>query len=204
MNAARFSRLAHQWLALAVGIQLWLWAASGFYMVVLDLDFIHGDRLVRSLKPGLDVSRQFASFDSLRRGRSDINAIRLRALPDDGSAVHEIVTAASIELVGARTGHRMSSLPEARVIELARVYYAGTGEVVHALLIDVPDTANAAAATVDRFFAALSAGNLERAGSELDPAVMILESGGARPGLAGNSPGSRAGAISMCSRMVNA
>lgn len=44
--------------------------------------------------------------------------------------------------------------------------------------IDVPDTAKAAAATVDRFFTALSAGDLERAGDELDPEVIILESGG--------------------------
>lgn len=44
--------------------------------------------------------------------------------------------------------------------------------------IDVPDAAKAAAATVDRFFTALSAGDLERAGAELDPNVVILESGG--------------------------
>lgn len=46
--------------------------------------------------------------------------------------------------------------------------------------IDVPDAAQAAVATVDRFFAALSAGDLERAGAELDPEVIILESGGAQ------------------------
>ena len=45
--------------------------------------------------------------------------------------------------------------------------------------IDVPDDAKAAAATVDRFFAALKAGELEKAGAELDPDVLILESGGA-------------------------
>lgn len=45
--------------------------------------------------------------------------------------------------------------------------------------IDVPDSAQAAAATVDRFFAALSAGNLDAAAAELDPDVIILESGGA-------------------------
>lgn len=43
---------------------------------------------------------------------------------------------------------------------------------------DVSDAAKAAAATVDRFFAALSAGDLERAAAELDPGVIILESGG--------------------------
>ncbi len=45
--------------------------------------------------------------------------------------------------------------------------------------IDVPDSAKAAVATVDRFFAALKAGELEKAGAELDPRVIILESGGA-------------------------
>ncbi len=135
MIAERLSRLAHKWLALAVGIQLLLWAVSGFYMVVVDLDFIHGDPLVRNVKPALDVSRPLVSFDSLRRDRSGINVIRLRALPDDGSSVYEIVTAAGIELVDARTGQRISPLPEARVRELARAYYAGGGDVVRATLI---------------------------------------------------------------------
>jgi ketosteroid isomerase-like protein len=45
--------------------------------------------------------------------------------------------------------------------------------------IDVPSAAQAAAATADRFFAGLSAGDLDRAGAELDPDVIILESGGA-------------------------
>ena len=45
--------------------------------------------------------------------------------------------------------------------------------------IDVPEEAQPAAATVDRFFAALSKGDLDRAGAELDPDVIILETGGA-------------------------
>ena len=44
---------------------------------------------------------------------------------------------------------------------------------------DVPASARAAVATVDRFFAALSAGDIDQAAAELDPRVIILESGGA-------------------------
>jgi len=51
--------------------------------------------------------------------------------------------------------------------------------VAEAPQIDVPDSAQAAAATVDRFFDALSAGDIEQAGAALDPEVIILESGGA-------------------------
>jgi ketosteroid isomerase-like protein len=47
------------------------------------------------------------------------------------------------------------------------------------LKVDVPDSAKAAAAVVDRFFAALSSGDLTQAGAQLDPDVIILESGGA-------------------------
>ena len=43
--------------------------------------------------------------------------------------------------------------------------------------VDVPEEAYAAAATVDRFLSALAAGDLNRAGTELDPRVVILESG---------------------------
>ena len=45
--------------------------------------------------------------------------------------------------------------------------------------IDVPDAAQPAVATAERFFAALSAGDLDKAAAELDPDVIILESGGA-------------------------
>jgi ketosteroid isomerase-like protein len=45
--------------------------------------------------------------------------------------------------------------------------------------VDVPESARAAAAVVDRFFAALSSGDLAQAGAQLDPNVIILESGGA-------------------------
>ena len=51
--------------------------------------------------------------------------------------------------------------------------------LAHTPQIDVPDAAQAAAATVDRFFAALVAGELDKAGAELDQDVIILESGGA-------------------------
>lgn len=43
----------------------------------------------------------------------------------------------------------------------------------------VPAAAAEAVATVDRFSAALSSGDLAKAGKELDPSVLIFESGGA-------------------------
>ena len=50
MKPSLLSRSLHKWLALFVGLQLLVWAVTGFYMVAIDLDFIHGDSLVRNLR----------------------------------------------------------------------------------------------------------------------------------------------------------
>ena len=68
---------------------------------------------------------------------------------------------------------RFITLIPAALILLANPAAAGEPQV------DVPDEARPAVATVDRFFAALTAGDIGRAGTELDPQVIILESGGA-------------------------
>ena len=41
-------RRTHKWLALVVGVQALLWTLTGFYMVVVHIDTIHGDHLVRT------------------------------------------------------------------------------------------------------------------------------------------------------------
>lgn len=66
-----------------------------------------------------------------------------------------------------------------RVIPIAMLLALPLFAQAEAPAIDVPDDAKAAVATVDRFFTALKAGELEKAGAELDPEVLILESGGA-------------------------
>jgi uncharacterized iron-regulated membrane protein len=50
MKLTLLSRNLHKWLTLFVGAQLLVWAVTGFYMVAVDLDFIHGDPLVRNLR----------------------------------------------------------------------------------------------------------------------------------------------------------
>ena len=49
MNKSFLARSLHKWFGLIVGLQVLIWLATGLYMVVLDLDFIHGDPLVRNM-----------------------------------------------------------------------------------------------------------------------------------------------------------
>ena len=60
MSFPRIARLGHRWLALLVGWQLTIWTLSGLYMAVVELDFIHGDSLVRNLSPPLRLDDELA------------------------------------------------------------------------------------------------------------------------------------------------
>lgn len=140
MNSARVSRKAHKWLALVAGIQLVIWMLSGFYMVVVPLDFIHGDPLVRNLEPRLQVESPLVTLDGLRERYPDLRSVTLRGTADGGGALYEIARSDGMVVVDAMTGGEVSPLPEARIVALARAYYAGTGDVARAALLRDEDS----------------------------------------------------------------
>lgn len=70
------ARRLHKWIALLIALQLLIWTFTGLYMVIVDLDIIHGDHLVREhpsrsvpltkLADPLAVARQVAKADGVR------------------------------------------------------------------------------------------------------------------------------------------
>ena len=46
VNILKVSRKFHKWLMLFIGLQFIIWSISGAYMVIFDIDYIHGDSLV--------------------------------------------------------------------------------------------------------------------------------------------------------------
>lgn len=48
-----FSRRWHRWIMLFTGLQFLLWTASGLYMVITDIHFIHGETITQK-KPDID------------------------------------------------------------------------------------------------------------------------------------------------------
>ncbi len=136
MIAARVSRFAHRWLALLVGLQLVAWAASGVYMTAVDLDFIHGDALVRNLEPPLDLGAVHVSTAQALARFPGAHRATLRALPTGGRAVYEIDGPSGVALIDAATGRLLSPLGEADAAALGRAYYAGRGALRRVTLIE--------------------------------------------------------------------
>jgi uncharacterized iron-regulated membrane protein len=127
MNRALLARRLHKWLALIVGIQALMWVTSGFYMVVVDLDFIHGDPLVRNLTTAPATTSAWTSVNELAARYPAIQEIRIKGLPGFAAPVYEVVTPTGPILVDGTNGAQLSPLTREQISALARAYYAGSG-----------------------------------------------------------------------------
>lgn len=129
MIPALVSRTLHKWIALIVGVQALLWVVSGFYMVVVDLDFIHGDTLVRNLATAPPRTKAWFPLDKLRSRVPNIEQVRIKGLPGLDQPFYEFRTAGRVLLIDGTTGEIISPFGEGRIAALARQYYAGHGSV---------------------------------------------------------------------------
>jgi hypothetical protein len=136
MRPALLSRTIHKWLGLIVGIPLVIWTISGFYMVVVDLDFIHGDPLVRNVRVPFEAKPPAVSFAAVVDQFEGVTQISLRALPGISAPVYEVTTSTGKALVDSVTAAKVSPLAQDAVANLARQYYAGGGKLAALNLIE--------------------------------------------------------------------
>ena len=127
------ARRTHKWLALLVGVQVVLWTLTGFYMVVVHIDTIHGDHLVRAPAaqpfdlPGLIPPSRIVAVEP------DSSELRLQRYFD--RPVWRAETPGGLALFDARTGARLPPPTEREIRLLARRIYTGTGDIVSVRLL---------------------------------------------------------------------
>jgi len=134
LKPAIIARTLHKWLGLLIGLQVLVWLASGLYMVVVDIDFIHGDTLVKNMQQKLVVPRTPPlDIAGLRERYPDAIQIGLRAVM--GKTFYTVRTPDSRYLVDTETGSLVSPLGEDTAREIARYHYSGDAPVIRASLI---------------------------------------------------------------------
>lgn len=126
----------HKWLSLIIGAQVMLWLATGVYMVVINLDFIHGDHLVRNMTE--TVSGEYepgVTFADMLTDYPDASEIALASWI--GQPVYRVQSPGGTHLVNAETGEEISPLSQEDAIAVARYHYTRTADVTAVtLLID--------------------------------------------------------------------
>jgi len=128
-------RRTHKWVALFVGLQVVLWTLSGFYMVVVHIDKIHGDDLVRS-PPVMSFSLAgMIPPSDLLVSSPDATEVKLQRLGD--RPVWRVETKAGAYLHDAGTGRRLPALSEAEILAAAQRFFATPTRIVDARLLTV-------------------------------------------------------------------
>jgi len=128
MNKSFLARSLHKWLGLVIGLQVLIWLASGLYMVVVDLDFIHGDPLVKNTQQTITVpASTLVTTATLRQQYPDATMIGLR--PVMGDTFFTITTPENRYLVNPQTGEVISPLNEETARAIAAFYYNGNNPV---------------------------------------------------------------------------
>ena len=131
------ARRLHKWIALLIALQVLIWTFTGLYMVIVDLDIIHGDHLVKAppsrfvpldrLADPLSVARQVRNADDVR-------------LFWRGERLTYAVTANTGTITfDAATGAPLPAPSEGEIRRAARQRFVGNDQIVSlALLPEVP------------------------------------------------------------------
>lgn len=128
------ARTLHKWLGLIVGLQILIWLASGLYMVVVNIDFIHGDPLVKNMQEEVTLpGTGQLSMARVRASYPDAVQIGLRAVM--GKTFYTVDTPDNRYLLDADTGSVKSPLDEETAREIARYHFAGDARVLNTSLI---------------------------------------------------------------------
>lgn len=125
-------RRTHKWLALFVGIQVVLWTITGFYMVVVHIDTIHGDNLVRSPVARTFKTTELVSPATIVADHPQANEVTLQRLFD--RPVWKVDSGAPF-LIDAVSGARLAPLTEAQVRAVARRIFVGDAPIVASRLL---------------------------------------------------------------------
>ena len=134
MNKSFLVRSLHKWFGLIVGLQVLIWLATGLYMVVLDLDFIHGDPLVRNMLTTVTVpGSSRVSVAALRAQYTDATNIGLR--PVMGTSFFTVTTPENRYLINPQSAQVISPLNEEFASKIAVFHFNGEASIREARLI---------------------------------------------------------------------
>ena len=134
MNKSFLARSLHKWFGLIVGLQVLIWLATGLYMVVLDLDFIHGDPLVRNMQQAVNVpDSSRVSVAALRAQYPDATDIGLR--PVLGTSHFTVTTPENRYLINPQSAQVISPLDEETARKIAVFHFNGEASIREARLI---------------------------------------------------------------------
>lgn len=127
------ARKTHKWLMLFLGIQFVIWSVTGAYMVFFNIDYIHGDSLIKNQQVKLVDSQINFSIKALLKQYPQAKNIQLESFIHQ--AVYRFKVGKDNYLVSAISGELLSPISKPDAVALAQFEYTGSGVISHIELI---------------------------------------------------------------------
>ncbi len=121
------SRKYHKWLMAFLGVQFMIWSVTGAYMVFFDIDYIHGDSLVKNHQTKLKPENIQYSLHELYQAYPDAERMNVTKFLD--LDVYRFVENGTHYMVDASSGQLLSPLSKELAVKAAIHEYTGSGGV---------------------------------------------------------------------------
>ncbi len=135
MAIVKLSRKFHKWLMLFVGVQMLIWAATGTYMVVMNIDYIHGDTLILAKNKANEINGSQIKFSLIELKQQFPLAKNIQLKMLQKQAVYQFVDDKNKRLVSAETGAALAAINKEQAKSIALNRYTGSGDIVGTTLL---------------------------------------------------------------------
>jgi hypothetical protein len=137
MTLHKTSRKIHKWLMLLLSIQFLIWSISGFYMVVFDIDYIHGDSVISEDKSVIDHQKINYSFSDLLIDYPTATNIELSTFI--GTSVYRFTLESEPGpykvMLAPQNGKILPNINETMAMQIANYHYQGEAAIRDILLL---------------------------------------------------------------------
>ena len=133
MNLLKISRKYHRYLMLFLGVQFVIWTVSGAYMVIFDIDYIHGDSLIQNHQTKINPEKINYSLSTLTQDYPNPQHITLGTFIN--REVYRFKQGDTQFMLDANTGLQLSPLDKGAAVAMAKHEYSGSGQVLDVELI---------------------------------------------------------------------
>lgn len=132
MKIIPLSHKLHKWLMLFVGVQLLIWAVTGSYMVLMNIDYIHGDSLVKETPETINADKVKISLVDIQHRFP--NAKQIKLVNQQQQPIY-LVKTKQWQRINAETGELLANVDQTQALAIARSLYTGSGDVSRAQLV---------------------------------------------------------------------
>lgn len=134
MRIAWLASFVHKWLALIIGIQIFIWIATGLFFTVVPIEQVRSEHRIRELTPAILSAADLAAVSNAVAGAQTPIRLTIENRPEGARIVADYADG-SAALFDARTGEKLSPLDQEDALAIARSRITADAPVASAELV---------------------------------------------------------------------